>query len=274
MSRPLALAACCVVALAACGGEGGGTTPPPPSGNTAARAQFTYGAATTAGATERGALRSAIADARAFSASPSAGAAVRVTNPGLVTAFLLDDPLPLAPGSTFDDPSCPKLGAAGVTFAGCAITTDLVNPDESRLHSVTIVDGQVGWAAATGTLTWELAYRQTTTVTGATSVSYTAAEHESGSYVLTATTLAGQGLRELSMDVSTGVASGRFTFEESVDVNVTYDDATTCPNRLVGGTVEAKRVWTSRPPGAPYGDAAVKLTWNGCATASVEHGTR
>jgi hypothetical protein len=64
-------------------------------------------------------------------------------------------------------------------------------------------------------------------------------------------------------------------FDESLAFDVTR--SSNCSSGVTGGTLEARRVWVSRPTGVPASqppDEAARLEWTGCGTATVRVGSR
>lgn len=286
------LACACGLALAACGGG------EKARGNAAAAASFTYGSPSAADPTQAGALEASVVGASAFAAAPNASDGLLLSDPAAVTDALLGasgfgiasaDPAPFrrglrAPasgfralvGSDFDNPACAVATASGVTFSGCTITVDVTSGTDT-IHTVVTVSGSVSYAAATQTLAWDLHVEETMTMSGTTSMTASGSVHVAGSLVVTATTIVGHMESEALFTASAGGQTVSAGVDESVIVNVTYADAVTCATRVIGGTVEAKRVWTARPQGATavdYPDAAAKITWTGCGQATIQRGTR
>lgn len=285
------LACSCALALAACGGSG------KEAGNAAAGASFTYGSPSAATPTQAGALESSVASSSSFAAAPSADGGLLLSDPSAVTAALLgasgfgigaagSSPslrALSAPGrgdgaltGGFDNPACVTTTATGVTLSGCTITVDQVSGGVT-IHAVVTVSGSVTYALATHVLGWDLRVGENVTITGTTSGTVQASLHLAGSLAVTDTTIVGHMASELLLTASANGLTMHAGVDESVDVNVTYTDAVTCATRVIAGTVEAKRVWTARPQGATPADlpdAAVKITWTGCGTATVQYGTR
>lgn len=296
MNRHL-IAGVCALALAACGGSDN------PTGNTAASASFTYGAPSAATAAQTGALEASVADSTTFAAAPGADAGLALSDPSIVTAALLGasgfgvgatfsaPAVPAAPlralvapgdgartlaSTTFDNPACVTATATGVTLANCTLTVDQVSGGDTY-HVVVTASGSVSYAVASSTLTWDLRVVESVTITGTTSGTVAASFHLAGSLAVTDTTIVGHMASELLVSASVAGQTMRVGVDESVDVDVTYADPVTCANRVVSGTVEAKRVWTARPQGATPADLpdiAAKVTWTGCGTGMIQVGTR
>ncbi len=290
--RLLLIAASCALALAACGGSDKKT------GNAAASTRFTYGASTSASPAQAAALEGSVAGSTAFAAAPSADGGLALSDMSLLTEALLGasgfgigaaGPAPAqaaltAAGSTrraltatgFDNPACVQTSATGVTLSHCTLTVDEVS-GTSTFHLVVTASGSVGYAAAARTLSWDLRVGETVTVSGTTSGSAAGSVHMAGSLTVTETTITGHMTTEFAMTAAANGQSMAVGVDESVDIDVTYADAAACATRVTGGTLEAKRVWTARPQGATADDlpdAAARVTWTGCGTATIEYGTR
>jgi len=99
--------------------------------------------------------------------------------------------------------------------------------------------------------------------------------HSSGQVVATATTATGSAASEASLTASIAGQTMSAALHESLTFDVTR--SASCATGVTGGTLEAKRVWITRPaavPAAELPDAAARVTWTGCGTASVQLGTR
>lgn len=286
MTRSL-IAAACALALAACGGK------------KEEDRSFTYGAPSAASSAQAGALETAVAASAGFAAAPNADGGYLVAD----TSSLIDalvggagfgaaslDARPtlrslaaggsragiLAAGTGFDDPSCAVTSATGVTLTGCTVTVHQVS-GATVIDSIATVNGWMTYTAASHTLAWDVTVGESVTMSGDTTLTMNGSIHLAGSLTVTATTIVGHLGSGVTMTVSDGVQSMSAGVEEAVDIDVTYVDAVTCATRVVGGTLEATRVWTARPQGATAADlpdVAALVTWTGCGTATIQYGTR
>lgn len=289
MLRPL-IAVTCLLALSACGGG------KKPTGNLAAAAEFSYGTAAPAGIDQTAAVEGSVAGATAFAAAASAEGGLAIANVGLLTEALLGQgaytlgvaarppaqaalvaggPRRALTASGFDNPACIETSATSVVLTRCTMTMDEVSP-EGTFHLVVTASGTVAYAAATRTLSWNLVVGESMQVTGTQSGSASGSVHMAGSLAVTETTIVGDMATEIRLTASANGQSMSMGMDESVELDLTYADAATCATRITGGTVEAKRVWTARPPGATAADlpdAAAKVTWTGCGAATIQLGT-
>jgi hypothetical protein len=99
--------------------------------------------------------------------------------------------------------------------------------------------------------------------------------HSAGRVVATATTAVGSITSEVSLTVSGGGQTLSAALDESLAFDVTRSD--TCASSVTGGTLEAKRVWTTRPAGATPAqlpDEGATVEWTGCGTATLRLGSR
>lgn len=289
MLRLLA-AVTCLLALSACGGNKKST------GNLASAAEFSYGAPAPAGFAQTAAVEGSVAGATAFAASASAEGGLALADVSLLTEALLGQgtfalgaaarppaqaalvarsPRRALTASGFDNPDCIQTSPTSVTLTRCTMTLDEVSP-EGTLHVVVTAGGSVAYVAATRTLSWNLAVSESLQITGTQTGSASGSVHMAGSLAVTETTIVGDMATEMRLSASAGGQSMSVAVDESVDLDLTYADAATCATRITGGTVEAKRVWTARPPGATPADlpdAGAKVTWTACGAATIQLGT-
>jgi hypothetical protein len=266
-----------VLLLGACGGSS------KPSENSAGSATFAYGTSQAATPDQAGAMAATVSSIDAFRAAPGTGSGLGAADAASVTGALLQGgPIatfsPASVGATsaaaFDDPACAAVTSGKVTFTGCRVTVSQSSGGASTSGSVT-VNGDVSLSADRQTLTWDLTYGVALTMSGTNAITMSGTMHSAGSVVSTATTAVGTVGSEVSLTVSAGGQTVSAALDESLTFDVTRSDA--CASRVTGGTLEAKRVWTSRPSGASatqLPDAAAKVQWTGCGTATVQVGTR
>ncbi len=266
------LAACTLAA--ACGGS---------SGNQAAGRTFTYGAPVAATATETGAIDGQLSMAVSLQAQPDAagavaladfsslsdlllgqGGAARLASPHLprdLAARLVGGQATTLVAEGYDNPDCVTATPTSVTLARCTIT--VVDVDATL---TTVVNGSLR-VPAPGSLVWDLTVGITTASADAT-IGITV--HQSGDWTATATTIQGNQRSEMTVTMSAGGRSASASMHESLDVDVTYAEGP--PACVTGGTLEVKRVWVQRPPGATAADlpdAGALVTWTGCGTGTV-----
>ena len=280
------IAAALVAIASACGGGS--------AGNSAATKSFTYGSPTTASSTQSSAVDSSLSTASsqntALSASEASsfGATSSVTSALLGSASLasrmeLNGPIAsthIAEGRNalvaaltsasqtskgFDDPSCAVVTATSVTMKNCVITT------QDATGSIKVTASGNVTKTTSNSLNWDIKLGLTLNSTSAQGAgTLTETLHQGGTLAFTATTLKGSMLSELTAKVTTNGTSNSVGVDESVNVDVTF---TQSPSSCVtGGTVEAKRVWTQRPnnvTSAQLPDAAAKVSWTACGTATV-----
>jgi hypothetical protein len=263
------------ILLAACGGS----TPP---GNAATDATFTYGAPQAATSDQAGALGSAVASMDSFRASPGTGAGLGMADAAAVSSRLLQggsigtfSPSSLGATSTavFDVPACAVVGGGRVTFTGCTITVTPSGTHDTASGTVT-VNGEVALAADHQTLTWDLTYGVALTTSGVAAMTLNGTLHSAGQVVATATTATGSATSAVSVTASIAGQTMSAALDESLSFDVTRSES--CASGVTGGTLEARRVWTTRPAGLPasqFPDGAARVTWTGCGTATVQLGT-
>jgi len=263
--------------LAGCGGSS------TPRENAAASTTFAYGAQQAATSDQAGAMGATVESIDAFKTSPGTGSGLGAADGASVTGALLEGGSiasfsPSAVGATsgaaFDDPACAAVTSGKVTFTGCRVTISQASGGSSTSGSVT-VNGDVSLSADRQTLTWDLTYGVALTMSGTNAVTMSGTMHSAGNVASTATTAVGTVGSEVSLTVSAGGQTLSAALDESLTFDVTRSDA--CASRVTGGTLEAKRVWTSRPAGASatqLPDQAAKVQWTGCGTATVQVGAR
>ena len=254
-----------------------------PRDNAAAGATFAYGSPVAATPDQAGAMLSTVASIDDFRAAPATGSGLGAADTASVTGVLFQGGSfgsfsPSEVGATssaaFDVPACAVVATGKVTFNACRVTVSQSSGGTSTNGSVT-VDGEVSLSADRQTLTWDLTYGIGITVSGSTSLAMSGALHSAGRVVATPTTAVGSITSEFAVTVS---ASGQ-TVSAAADESLTFDVARSgaCASGVTGGTLEARRVWTSRPIGVPAGqlpDEAARVAWSGCGAATVQLGSR
>jgi hypothetical protein len=263
--------------LAGCGGSSTSHT------NSAASTPFSYGSSQPATSDQAGAMDGTVASIDAFLASPGTGSGLGAADAGSVAGAILqggavDSFSPSAVGATgaspFDVPSCAVVSSGKVTFTGCKVTVSQTSGGTSTTGSVT-VNGDVSLSADHQTLDWDLTYGVALTMNGTSALTMSGTQHSKGDVVATATTAVGAVTSEVSLRVSAAGQTLSAAVDESLTFDVTRSD--TCATGVTGGTLEAKRVWTSRPAGVPADqllDEAAKVQWTGCGTGTIQFGTR
>ena len=255
-----------LVLLAACGGSGG---------NAAVSKTFSYGAPQAPTSTESTAATSAQSS---LSAAANFNTTASVSNAGAVIDFastVVDGALGSsgfgveprsanprgmlrAAVSATDFSTCGTLSGNTVTFNNCT--------DSSTGFSFTL-NGHV--SAAAGAVSWDV----TGNFSGAENgESFSVTIHEGGNFGVTTTAFTGNATVEVGGSASAQGQSISFGVDQAVVVGLNYQ---TSPSFCVtAGDIEAKRVWSNRPQGATgLNDAAAKITWSGCNTIQVAHGT-
>ncbi len=263
--------------LGGCGGSGA------PPENSAASTAFTYGSSQAATPDQAGAMGATVSSIDAFRAAPGTGSGLGAADAAGITGALLEGGAigsfsPAAVGATsaaaFDVPACAAVTSGKVTFSGCRVTVAQSSGGTSTSGSVT-VNGEVSLSADRQTLTWDLTYGIGLTMSGSSPLAMSGTLHSAGLVVATSTTAVGDITSEVSLTVSAAGQTVSAALDESVAFDVTRSD--TCSSGVTGGTLEAKRVWTSRPAGVPVAqlpDEAAKVQWTGCGTATVQLGSR
>jgi hypothetical protein len=263
--------------LGGCGGSG------TPRENSAAATTFGYGSPQVATSDQAGAMGATVSSIDAFRAAPGAASGLGAADGASVTGALLEGGAigsfsPAEVGATsaaaFDVPACAVVASGKVTFNGCRVTVSESSGTTSTSGSVT-VNGDVSLSADGQTLTWDLTYGVGLTMSGTSALSMSGTSHSAGRVVVTAATAVGAMTSEVSLTVSAGGQTASAALDESLAFDVTRSD--TCASGVTGGTLEAKRVWTTRPTGASPAelpDGAAKVEWTGCGTATVRLGSR
>jgi hypothetical protein len=264
--------------LGACGGSSS-----KPSENSAGSATFAYGSPQAATPDQAGAMAATVSSIDAFRAAPGTGSGLGTADAASVTGALLQGgPIatfsPASVGATsaaaFDVPACAVVTSGKVTFNGCSVTVSQSSGGTSTSGSVTVT-GDVSLSADRQTLTWDLTYGVGLAMSGSTPLTMSSTLHSAGRVVVTATTAVGSITSEVALTVSVSGQTVSAALDESLAFDVTRSD--TCASGVTGGTLEAKRVWTSRPAGVPpaqFPDSAARVEWTGCGMANVRHGTR
>jgi hypothetical protein len=269
MNRLLGL--CFALLLAACGEE--------PRANAAAGATFSYGAPQPATAEQAAAMSGPISSIAAFRSTQGSSSGLGASDLAGVTGQLFasgafaPSGLGTMAGAGFDVPACAAVASGKVTFTGCKVTVSQSSGGNTITGSVT-VDGSVSLSANGQTLGWELTFGIDLALAGASSGTISARSHTKGTVAATDTTASGSMTGEHSLTVSAGGQTVSAALDESLTFDVTHSSS--CATGVTGGTLEAKRVWVTRPGGASPAqlpDEAVKVQWTGCGMATVQVGT-
>ena len=263
--------------LGGCGGSD------KPRENSAASASFVYGTPQMATSDQAGAMSATVSSIDAFRAAPGTGAGLGATDGASVSgAFLQGGPIgtfsPAEVGVTssaaFDVPACAVVTSGKVTFNGCSVTVSQSSGGTSTSGSVTVT-GEVSLSADRQTLTWDLTYGVALAMSGTSPLTMSGTLHSAGRVVATPTTAVGAITSEIALTVSAGGQTVSAAVDESLAFDVTRSDG--CASGVTGGTLEARRVWASRPSGASPAqlpDAAARVEWTGCGAATVRLGSR
>ena len=289
MAKRTGIVSLLCLAVAACGGN---------DGNAAASRQFTYGTPGAATSLQTGALETSLSSMTSLSA-PDVSTAMSFTDFSSVTDDLFGGSAffatvtaaktalakaqnaallsPTAYGTGFDDPACVTVTSTSVQLSGCKIT---LKDSFGTLIATVKADGSVTLSNSNQTLGWDLRVSENFPVTGSGgSASVDASLHSAGNITVQAPTDAAPGTvkgsmtSEVSVSASGGGQSESMRVDESLDINVTYENIpTTC---VTGGTVEAKRVFAdwSIPNMSRPADKGVKVTWTGCGTGEIAFST-
>lgn len=256
----LAISLCAV--LAACGGDDGGIGDG--GGGDATDRTFDYGDPTPASPAQAMVLQGELSTIASLSASPSAAGAITLASINGVTSSLLGSPLggptagqaraalSMGPG---DD--CIAVTATSITYDDCEFTSGGIT---------TTTDGEFR-TDGDGRFRWDLTVTSESTFgTYRSSGVY----HLSGTITLADGSIRGEMGAELSATTQTGETSVSYAMSEVLIVDLDYQLDPPC---IVGGTLEARRVWTERPAGLPASsapDRAVLITWTGCGAATIQ----
>ncbi len=282
MTRRILVAAV-AVGLAACGGSSSDGS------NAAASKVFTYGGGVSADSTQMSAVQPQVTEALALKSSPDASTAQNLADFSGVTSALLGSSgvgylqsssspqqravalaraasgqLVSSGSNPFDDASCATTTTTSVKMANCTITFS-----ESGFSGTAVVNGSFVVASA-GSVTWDLAIQVNVSGSG---FSGSGRYQQSGNLTVTADTVKGQMLAEIAVSASGNGQSASLDVAESLDMDLTYQSDPSC---VTGGTLEAKRVWKTRPSGSTatdLPDRGAKVTWTGCGQGTIAFST-
>lgn len=273
-NRWLSLAA--ALSLSACGGNG----KEEPRGNQAAGTPFTYGASQPASAEQAASMGSAVGSMESLGAAPGAAGALGSSDTGSVADAAIG---PSAVGSTglslsgpvtFDVPACATVTPTSATFSACRVTLSQT-VGGNTISAVMTLSGSASRAASGQGGTWDLNLGVDFNMTGQQSMAGSVRTHRAGSVEVTATTARGSATAENTVTATLNGQTVSAAYDESLAFDLTH--SATCATRVTGGTLEAKRVWVTRPNGATPAqlpDEAVKITWTACGVATVQIGVR
>jgi hypothetical protein len=290
MTKRMAMALASCLALASCGGNDGpsnaavgktftyGSSSAYSTSSLDAQLQGTLGVGSASAASSSSLVGSSDTVAASLLGSSGVGASVPAQQQALATSTRAAvRQLTVGSGEfnyQFENPSCVTVSATSVTMKACTVTSTFTSGTDSSTSKIQ-VDGSVTYDQSKGELAWDLTATDAMTFSSSgQSGSVNAALHDSGTLTVTASTIKGQLLAELSASASAAGQSASAAVSEAVVIDVTYEDVATCSTRIDGGTLEAKRVWTQLPSGATgpqYSNAGVKVTWTGCGTGTIAY---
>lgn len=298
MTRRMVFAALCVAAVG-CGGGGSG-------GNAAASREFSYGAPTTADSSQANAAQGSLTSALALQGSPGVENAQGVAQFSNVTSALLGSSVSISAltgtsrpaqeraltrarsallsGEDFDgldfDEACVVSTPTSVTLNNCTVNIDETE-DGTTITGTITANGSVTLSNANQTLTWDVTVSANVSASGSDgSGSGGLNYHAAGTLTVIAPTDSAPGMIDGEMTSELGVhatANGQ-SFSVGVDEYLALNDLTVQAGPCVtGGTLEARRVWTSwSVPGEstpPPNRAALVTFGPACGEATIQIGT-
>ena len=262
--RNQGLAAAMCAALAACGGDDGGGSGGD-GDNRALDMTPDYGEPSNATAQQAGVMQTGLSSAVSVSSTPNGAAALVLASTSLVTTTLIGPTLGFAaPGAA------PALGGRRGGYPDCVTVSDRTfTYDDCEVSfggSTTVTDGRVNLSDDNRTVSWDLNVTVDLTFGGFTSH---ADYHQTGTLTIADSTITGEILAELSATSTSGQSTFEYGVDEALLLDLGYQVGPPC---VIGGTLEARRVWTTRPEGftaegAP--DGAALVTWTGCGEATI-----
>jgi len=256
----------CAIAAASggCGGgdgDGGGG-----GGNAAADHEFEYGAPTPASGAQATVLDGALSSAVSLGDSPSAAAALGLASITSLTTALLGTPVGVAAAREIPALAAPRGGFDDdcITITDTAITFD--HCEFSSGGSSTSTDGEVSIGDGGLAIEWDLTV---TSELAGEGFSSDARYHQSGNLAFGDGTISGEMLGELSATTTLGGTTVSYEMSEAAILDLEVQLSPAC---VIGGSLEARRVWTRRPEGYPATstpDVGVLIEWTGCDQATI-----
>jgi hypothetical protein len=173
------------------------------------------------------------------------------------------------------DPACVTTTATSVTWRGCVASVSDVDPLTGDTTDMTIhVDGQLGWAPATGVTSWSIVETIGMVLTSdGQTMRMDATARLQGALTLTASTIKGQTSSSLDATVTFQGITAREAVTTTLVADLSYAADPFC---LTGGTLTVAQVWTRRPAGATAADLpdqGWRFEWTGCGQFTVAHGS-
>jgi hypothetical protein len=203
-----------------------------------------------------------VANVVSLRGTPGAGAAVALASFATVTSALLG-----APGS---GPQRAAVASGKPAFEDCVtVTPTTVTFDHcvtSSAGSTSVTDGTFTVAAGGAELVWELRIDVESDSAGYHS---TISLLSAGNLSTSATGMRGQFRAESTVSLTGNGYAFAYGLSEALLVDLSFVTTSAC---VVGGTLEARRVWTRRPSGVPatmYPDRGAKIIWTGCNQATI-----
>jgi hypothetical protein len=270
--------------LAACGANK--NTGPSFAANAASGATFSYPQPSSMDLGTQGSVNSALESVSALRTSQNVSVAADPTAFADVTSTLLgSDDVPtfvaadpgrqaltrgrnlairsaLSPQDVaVDDANCLTQAGTSATFQSCTVTID-----ETNLHLVLTIDGSVTLDPTAGTGIWDLVVQADIS---SPDVQATVAEHSVGNFTATATTFDGAFENQFSVVATSQGTTNSLAVDESLTLDITFQGDPFC---VTSGTLEAKRVWVTRPSGVPADelpDRGAQVTWNSCNDVNI-----
>ncbi len=171
------------------------------------------------------------------------------------------------------DPACMDIQPTSITYKGCTYTQTDVNGT-----AIVTLNGSI--TRGLTSVTWSVTLGMDMTVyDSGGDISMSISQHLEGDIAVTELAADSWGIQGEALSQWAASAHGQgqsvsFAFSHWVGIDLVYQPSIAC---LVDGTVELKRVWTTRPQGYTATDlpnVGVKFDWNGCQVVQVSWGVQ
>jgi hypothetical protein len=275
MRRAVALTV--VSLLAACGGGSSNNNNNNNNNNTPTLHNFSYGAPAAPSAVQQSTATTAQTQLNGVVTASNGGQVVNASSaPTLTDTLAASLPASLVSAPSPDEARANPAGPVAAVRRSSALSGNCITVNGSTITYANCSLSETGYtitlngslSSSSNSVTWNLTETYTYSASG---YSLNGNATWAGNIAATASTITGQGRSTYHYTGNYQNINIAYDYIAAIDINLTYQTSPFCIN---GGTLEIRRVVaTSAGNATPVHDAALKFTWTGCGTYTVEKGT-